>query len=370
MPGLAETTALLARLRRTTQVIAFAGDSDETPLTETADFGPNPAGLRMLSYVPKALPPGAPLVVVLHGCGQRAAAHAVAGGWVTLADRYGFAVLAPEQSPANNPSRCFNWFDPKARVRGQGEAASIRAMVAHAITEHRLNARRVFVVGLSAGGGMAAAILANYPEVFAGGAIIAGVPFGVAEDLTSALGVMHAGSSLSAGVLGGLARGAAPTSSSLPRISIWHGDVDATVTALNAGAIARQWAAANDLPTEPDEAQALPGRTRTLWRSPRTGQVLIECNLVRGMGHGTPMATAGADGLGAVAPFMIEAGVSSTLEIARFWGLDGSARARREVAPSASDGAEGKIQGFNLRQTAAALVRIVARALRAIGLIK
>ncbi|MDD3445906.1 MAG: hypothetical protein PHS60_10875, partial [Zavarzinia sp.] len=40
--------------------------------TEFEDFGPNPAGLTMKAYVPADLRPGAPLVVALHHCFQKA----------------------------------------------------------------------------------------------------------------------------------------------------------------------------------------------------------------------------------------------------------------------------------------------------------
>ena len=43
-----------------------------------------------------------------------------------------------------------------------------------------IDASRVFVTGLSGGGGMAALMLADWPDVFAGGAIIAGIPYGCA----------------------------------------------------------------------------------------------------------------------------------------------------------------------------------------------
>src|SRR5471032_3237279 len=74
-----------------------------SPLTERRNFGVNPGDLRMLFYAPPKLAPGAPLVVILHGCGQSAAAYDEGTGWTALADRYGFAVLAPEQKSANNP---------------------------------------------------------------------------------------------------------------------------------------------------------------------------------------------------------------------------------------------------------------------------
>ena len=82
-----------------------------TPLAE-APFAPNPGNLRMFRYLPRGLKAGAPLVVVLHGCGQTAAGYDLGAGWCQLADQLGFAVLAPEQKAVNNPNTCFNWFNP------------------------------------------------------------------------------------------------------------------------------------------------------------------------------------------------------------------------------------------------------------------
>jgi len=45
---------------------------------------------------------------------------------------------------------------------------------------------------------------------------------------------------------------------------------------------------------------------------------MVEVNMIAGMGHGTPVG----DGLGAAGPFMLDAGISSTREIARFWKID------------------------------------------------
>jgi poly(3-hydroxybutyrate) depolymerase len=61
--------------------------ADAAEPTEQAAFGSNPGNLRMFSYVPAGLAPGAPLIVVLHGCKQKAATFARDAGWLALADR-------------------------------------------------------------------------------------------------------------------------------------------------------------------------------------------------------------------------------------------------------------------------------------------
>jgi poly(hydroxyalkanoate) depolymerase family esterase len=66
----------------------------------------------MFVHRPPTLADNPALVVVLHGCTQTAAGYDLGAGWSTLADRYGFALLLPEQQRSNNPNGCFNWFQP------------------------------------------------------------------------------------------------------------------------------------------------------------------------------------------------------------------------------------------------------------------
>src|SRR5262245_5165911 len=154
-------------------------------LTEVCEFGSNPGVLRMFEYVPSRR--NSALVVVLHGSAQTAASYDLGAGWSTLADRYGFALLLPQQQNYNNPNNCFNWFLPGDIERGRGEAISICQMIETMTAAHRIDRRRVFITGLSAGGAMAGVMLATYPELFAAGAIIAGLPFGTATNVSEAL---------------------------------------------------------------------------------------------------------------------------------------------------------------------------------------
>ena len=108
-----------------------------------------------------------------------------------LAEESGFALLFPEQQRSNNANLCFNWFNPDDTNRGLGEAHSIFQMVEAMIETHGIDPDRIFITGLSAGGAMAAAMLAAYPEVFAGGAIIAGLPFGSAKTIPEAFDRMR-----------------------------------------------------------------------------------------------------------------------------------------------------------------------------------
>lgn len=327
MPGLGETVAALTRLSKTAKRPSGARPSGV--MTETAAFGPNPGELRMLSYLPTDLAPGAPLVVLLHGCTQSAEGYARGAGWLTLADRYGFAVLAPEQRQANNPNLCFNWFEPGDTARGQGEAASIRQMIAHITDQHGLDADRVFVTGLSAGGAMTSVMLAAYPEVFSAGAVIAGLPFGAAGSMQDAFKAMFQPAAKTDAAWGDTVRAASPHKGPWPRVSVWHGGADATVKPSNADAVAVQWA--NVHGAAGPKVDSVHGHKRLSWTA-ADGTVVVEQYAIEGMAHGTPLAVGGQDGSGAVGPYLIEVGISSSLEIARFWKIAGKRRPARALS--------------------------------------
>lgn len=317
MPNLGETVAAIASRRR--RAAPHQGH-DSGRLRPVAGFGHNPGGLRMLAYAPPGLPRGAPLVVTLHGCQQTATGYAEGAGWLTLAERLGFAVVAPEQVSANNPQLCFNWFEPGDTRRGEGEAASIRAMVAHAAPLFGADPERIFVTGLSAGGAMTAAMLATYPDVFAAGAVVAGLPYGAAANVQEAFAAMFQGRSRAPREWGDLVRGASRHPGPWPRVSIWHGEADTTVRPGAAEELARQWSDVHGLASAPVVTSTSSGRPYFSWRSD-TGTPVVEMHLLSGLGHGTPLSTGGPEGVGEAGPYLIEAGVSSSLEIARFWGL-------------------------------------------------
>ena len=315
MPSLGETVATLAS-RRTA---ASGLRPSSRRLDPTREFGLNRGALVMLSYVPKALAPGAGLVVVLHGCTQTAQAYAEGAGWLELADRYGFVVLCPEQQRTNNPNLCFNWFAPEDMQRGRGEAASIHEMIQTAVEAYDLDRRRIFITGLSAGGAMANVMLATYPEVFAAGAIFAGLPYASATNVAEAFSAMSGKMSRSDRELGEKVRSAAAHNGPWPQISVWQGDQDHTVRASVAEAVAAQWVEVHG-GTPEVTAPATGRRAVQHWRGP-DGGVVVELHRISGMGHGAPLSCSGPDACGAAGPFLLDVGISSSIEVARSWGL-------------------------------------------------
>src|SRR5262249_50208870 len=306
-------------------------------LRENFSFGSNPGKLRMFVYRPPSVAENPALVVVLHGCTQTAAGYDLGAGWSTLADRYGFVLLFPEQQRSNNSNGCFNWFLPAHSQRERGEPQSVRQMIEKSIVDHRIDRDRVFVTGLSAGGAMTSVMLACYPEVFAAGAIIAGLPYGAATNVQQAFESMFQSPPRPASDWGDLVRAASPHEGPWPRISVWHGKADMTVIPANADAIVAQWANVHGLPMTPSMQAIVDGYPRQVWVN-GAGDELIESYTITDMAHGTPLATGDAEGIGVAGPFLLEAGISSSYHIARFFGLTaGGARpggARREGPPA------------------------------------
>ena len=336
MPSLAGTIARLSKLRTATIPEVR---TDGHHLAQLTGSGSNPGSLQGWLYLPHGSEQVRALVVVLHGCTQTPDSYDAGSGWSQLASRHGFALLFPEQQRQNNHNLCFNWFSSDHNQRGHGEALSISQMVETALARHRIDPARVFVTGLSAGGAMASVMLATYPELFAGGAIIAGLPYGCAGGVPQAFERMRGHGMPAEAELSKLVRSASPHRGPWPILSVWHGSGDATVNPANANAIVSQWRSLHGVGREPSRIEAVDGYPRRVWCD-ASGREVIEEYSITGMGHGTPLDTIGAQGCGTTGAFMLEASISSTYHICRFWGLakaDGAAEDVLETASSSID---------------------------------
>jgi poly(hydroxyalkanoate) depolymerase family esterase len=326
--NISDTIARLAALK-SRQGMSSPHDGNDLP--SLAGFGSNPGALEARLFVADDLPVEAPLVVVLHGCTQTAAGYDRGSGWSRLASEHGFAVLFAEQRRANNPNLCFNWFVPEDVTRDRGEALSIRQMIEAAIVQHGLDRKRIYITGLSAGGAMAAAMLATYPEVFAGGAIIAGLAYGSASTIPEAFDRMRGHGGPTKAELQQRLRKASAHRGGWPKISVWQGSADNTVAPVNADLLLAQWQAVHGVGASPTRQETVDGQKRRVWCDAE-GNELIENYTIAGMGHGTPLQTKGEDGLGVAAPFMLDVGISSTRHIAAFWGLTQPNKAQKVAA--------------------------------------
>ena len=291
-------------------------------LEEVTGFGTNPGNLRMFRYVPSGLPSGRPLVVALHGCTQSAAAYDAEPSWTEVAERMGFALLLPQQQSANNLNSCFNWFQPTDTARGSGEALSIKQMVDRMRSDYASDASRIFVTGLSAGGAMSAVMLATYPEVFAAGAVVAGLPYRCADTLIQALSCMSPGTNLTPRQWGDKVRAASSHPGPWPTISLWHGTADSTVAYSNLNELMEQWTDVHGTDQIAEVSDTVNGYPHKGYQD-SAGRVVVETYAITGMNHGQPIDPGtGAQNCGTPAPYILDVNICVADHIARFWGLD------------------------------------------------
>lgn len=290
-------------------------------ITEIPNFGDNPGNLQMFQYVPEGLPEGRPVVVVLHGCTQNATDYGNDSGWVELADAWQFSLVLPQQRLINNFNYCFNWFERTDTTRGSGEVASVISMVDYAIDAVGADSSRVYVTGLSAGGGMTSALLATYPERFAGGGIVAGIPSRCAAALYEAFMCMNPGKNLSPSAWGDLVRSASSHDGAWPTVSIWHGNADYTVAVANQRELIEQWTNVHGTDATPDRTDTVAGYPREFYED-ANGNTVVESVTVTGMGHGQPVDPGTGEGqCGRTAAHVLDVDVCAAWHLGQTWNL-------------------------------------------------
>ncbi|MFI9599977.1 PHB depolymerase family esterase [Streptomyces sp. NPDC052043] len=321
---LAATIGALAAALTAVTPLAPTAEAAGT-LQQVASFGSNPGNLAMYEYAPVNLPANAPLVVALHGCSQSASDYHAHSGWQKFADQWGFAVVYPQTSAANNLLSCFSWFDPAKDTRGKGEAASVAQMVDTAAAQYGSDRGRIFVTGLSAGGGMAADLLADYPDVFAGGALDSGLPAQCATTQAAASGCQYSNQNLTPKQWGDKVRNSYPGyTGPWPRVAIWQGTSDTTVAPVNGTELRDQWTDVWGIGQTASSTLNLTGGTTESIYNDSAGKPAVALFSVSGMGHGLAVNPgSGADQCGSTGAYYLNA-ICSSYHTATFWGLDGS----------------------------------------------
>ena len=303
-------------------VVAVTAAAPAGSFGQVTGFGANPGNLSMYSYLPAGRPSNAPLVVALHGCTQSATDYYQHSGWPQYGDQWGFAVVFPQQSSANNPENCFDWYTPSDDGRGQGEAESIREMVSYAQSTYHVDAKRIYVTGLSAGGGMTSNLLADYPDVFAGGAIDSGLPAQCATSLVQATNCQYNNQNKTPAQWGDLVRAADHGyTGPWPRVAIWQGTADTTVNPVNATEERDQWTNVWGISQTPSGTQTIGGTTESVYNDAQ-GKPAVEVYSISDMAHGLAVHPgSGADNCGSTGTYYLDY-ICSTYYTALFWGLD------------------------------------------------
>jgi poly(hydroxyalkanoate) depolymerase family esterase len=317
------TVAAGAGIAATATPAAAAGGNFQ----QVSSFGSNPGALQMYSYVPAAPQADAPLVVALHGCTQDATEYEQDSGWQQYADQWGFDMVYPQQTGSNNSEDCFDFFDPAQDSRGEGGAESVIQMVQYMEAHYRIDPSRIYVTGLSAGGGLTAELLADYPDVFAAGSIDSGLPAQCATGgSTSAYTCMDGPVSRTVAQWAALATGSDPGyTGPWPRVAIWQGTADTEVNPANATEELDQWTGVWGISQTPSSTQSLTGGTTETTYNDSAGQPAVEMYSVSGMQHGLAVNPGTGTGqCGATGAFFLDY-ICSSYYTALFWGLDNPA---------------------------------------------
>jgi polyhydroxybutyrate depolymerase len=130
------------------------------------------------TYVPKDLPKGAPLVLVMHGSGEGPQGIRIGTGYAfeRLADQHGFAVVYPK-SFAPDWNDCSRIGDKELNGVRADDAGFLAAMVDKLVGELGVDPARVFAAGVSNGGSMAMRLALEQPSRYrAVAAVVANVP--------------------------------------------------------------------------------------------------------------------------------------------------------------------------------------------------
>jgi len=250
------------------------------------DFGDNEGALKAFFYEPDNATPNMPLVVVLHGCSQNAADVAKLTDWNKLADQYGFYVLYPQQKRLNNVSKCFNWFQSKDIEKAKGECLSIHNMTAKLTEEKGIDKQRIYITGLSAGAAMSMVMIATYPEMYAGAAILSGGPYKSAEKIGSSYKALRGKVDKTPEEWGDLVREENENyTGNYPKLIVFHGKKDLVVDFKNSNEMVEQWSNVLELDINNTEETTVTDDIKRIDYKNSSGDIMIRKIEIEKMGH-------------------------------------------------------------------------------------
>jgi acetylxylan esterase len=253
-----------------------------------------PTYVNMYLYVPDRVAVKPPILVASHHCQGTGTGtyNETKSTLVPLADKHGFIMIFPEATGHN----CWDVGSAKSLNHdGGGDTHAIAQMVRYTLSKYNADAGRVYAFGGSSGAMMTQALIGIYPDLFRGGVAISGVPCGCWAEQYSGDTATNgqwsgpcAGGSVTktAQQWGDLVRAAFPGyTGHRPRLQLWHGDPDATISFNNMGEAIKQWTNVLGLPTTPSSTDApTSSTTHQFWKND-CGFTVLETFSVKGAGH-------------------------------------------------------------------------------------
>jgi polyhydroxybutyrate depolymerase len=167
---LGSLAAIVVLLAASFFLFVYPATSEAPPLSGTLSKASLAVGglkRTYLTYIPKGLPKGAPLVIVMHGSDQDGAdARAWTGyGFDRLADAQGFAVAYPD-GYGGNWNACNSVGDYSANKLDIDDVGFLTGLADKLIGELGIDPTRVFAAGVSRGGQMAYRLALEAPSRF------------------------------------------------------------------------------------------------------------------------------------------------------------------------------------------------------------
>ena len=225
-------------------------------------------------------------------------------------------MVYPAQAANANGSKCWNWFRTQDQGRDSGEPAIIAGITREVASQYRIDERRIFVAGLSAGAAMAVILGTTYPELYAAVGVHSGLPYAAAHDVPSAFSAMKGGAGVGAPMPFASLRAPQPQIVYTVPTIVFHGDGDQTVAASNGAAIVRAAVAVSEqhsLRMTTQEGVTTAGRTYSRTVFADAGEdVVVEHWILHGAGH----AWSGGSPSGS---FTDSAGPDASAEMIRFF---------------------------------------------------
>ena len=288
----AAVLAMLTSIAAAVVGIAAAPTASAASLVQITNFGPNPTNLLMYEYVPTGVQQHPPILLALHNCTGSGPSFYSGTEFASLADRYGFVVIYPSVTRSYD---CWDVSSPSSLTHnGNNDPAGLISMIQYVEQHNNGDASRVYVTGASSGGMATNVMLGDYPDVFKAGAACMGVPFGCFATTDGS----QWNSACAQGQItktpqqwGDLARGAYPGySGPRPRMQLWHGTSDTTLSYVNFGEEIKQWTnvlGVSQTPSSTDYPQS--GWTHTTYKD-TSGVAQVDAYSIANTGHVLPLS--------------------------------------------------------------------------------